>query len=44
MHYDAAKRRLHIGKGYVDNVPPEANLLLALNRPPPFPAGNCPTP
>ena len=23
MHYDAAKRRLHIGKGYIDNVPPE---------------------
>lgn len=23
MRYDAAKRRLHIGKGYVDNVPPE---------------------
>jgi hypothetical protein len=23
MHYDAAKRRLHIGKGYVDNVTPE---------------------
>jgi hypothetical protein len=23
MHYDAAKRRLHIGRGYVDNVPPE---------------------
>lgn len=23
MHYDAAKRRLHVGKGYVDNVTPE---------------------
>jgi Type ISP C-terminal specificity domain len=23
MHYDAAKRRLHVGKGYIDNVPPE---------------------
>jgi hypothetical protein len=23
MHYDAAKRRLHIGKGYIDNVPLE---------------------
>ena len=23
MEYDAAKRRLHIGKGYIDNVPPE---------------------
>jgi len=23
MHYDAAKRRLHIGKGYIDNVAPE---------------------
>ena len=23
MHYDTAKRRLHIGKGYIDNVPPE---------------------
>ena len=23
MHYDAAKRRLHIGRGFVDNVPPE---------------------
>ena len=23
MHYDAGKRRLHIGKGYIDNVPPE---------------------
>ena len=23
MNYDAAKRRLHIGKGYIDNVPPE---------------------
>jgi hypothetical protein len=23
MRYDAAKRRLHIGKGYIDNVPPE---------------------
>jgi hypothetical protein len=23
MTYDAAKRRLHIGKGYIDNVPPE---------------------
>jgi hypothetical protein len=23
MHYDAAKRRLHIGKVYIDNVPPE---------------------
>ena len=23
MHYDAAKRRLRIGKGYIDNVPPE---------------------
>lgn len=23
MHYDAAKRRLHIGKGHVDNVTPE---------------------
>ena len=22
MTYDAAKRRLHIGKGYIDNVPP----------------------
>jgi hypothetical protein len=23
MDYDAAKRRLHIGKGFIDNVPPE---------------------
>ncbi len=23
MHYNDAKRRLHIGKGYIDNVPPE---------------------
>ena len=23
MHYDASKRRLHIGKGYIDNVAPE---------------------
>ncbi len=23
MHYDAAKQRLHIGKGYIDNVTPE---------------------
>ncbi len=23
MHFDAAKRRLHIGTGYIDNVPPE---------------------
>ena len=23
MHYDAAKRRLHVGKGFIDNVPPE---------------------
>jgi hypothetical protein len=23
MHYDEAKRRLHVGKGYIDNVPPE---------------------
>jgi Type ISP C-terminal specificity domain/N-6 DNA Methylase len=23
MHFDAAKRRLHIGKGYIDNVSPE---------------------
>jgi hypothetical protein len=23
MTYDATKRRLHIGKGYIDNVPPE---------------------
>jgi hypothetical protein len=23
MTYDADKRRLHIGKGYIDNVPPE---------------------
>jgi hypothetical protein len=23
MTYDAGKRRLHIGKGYIDNVPPE---------------------
>ncbi len=23
MHYDAAKQRLHIGKGYIDNVAPE---------------------
>jgi hypothetical protein len=23
MRYDAAKRRLHIGKGFIDNVPPE---------------------
>jgi hypothetical protein len=23
MHYDAAKGRLHIGKGHIDNVPPE---------------------
>ncbi len=23
MHYDADKRRLHIGRGHIDNVPPE---------------------
>jgi hypothetical protein len=23
MHYDAAKRRLHVGNGFIDNVPPE---------------------
>jgi hypothetical protein len=23
MHYDAGKRRLHIGRGFIDNVPPE---------------------
>jgi hypothetical protein len=23
MEYDPAKRRLHVGKGYIDNVPPE---------------------
>jgi type ISP restriction-modification system protein len=23
MHYDEGKRRLHVGKGYIDNVPPE---------------------
>ena len=23
MHYDPAKRRLNVGKGYIDNVPPE---------------------
>ena len=25
MHYDATKRQLHVGKGYIDNVPPEVS-------------------